>query len=538
MKKTGFMAVVVAALCFAAAANASAQLLLNEVNVNPGGTDGPCEYVELRGTPGAIVENVHFVSLEGDTNKGQATFVITFGVPGPAIGSNGLLVVVGAAPCGSRTYPAGTTVLATSSLDIAAGALQNGSNSFLLISSATAIAPSTDLDTNDDGVLELPAGATVLDSIAWTDGGAGDVLYGAVVTAFGGTIGAATRFPGNNSPNLASAWYAGAMTGTQDALTYSATIRTGNFPENGALTPGAPNVGEAPPDSPVDMNGDGLTDYSVVRAAGGAGSLLTWHTQFNGGSPYSPREWGVSGDQILSGDYDGDGMDDIAVYRPSNGTFYVLHSGPLTMRVDQFGQAGDNPRVVGDYDGDGRDDLALYRPGAQGTWFYKTSQTALFTSVNWGQTGDVPAPGDYDGDGRADFVVRRADGANGRFFKNLSTAGQSDEVFGLATDSVVPGDYDGDGRTDVAVLRTSGGFYVWDFEPSGTAGSTVVSDTWGIPGDVVAQGDYDGDGQTDYTVWRPGAPGIFYTMTVGDRRIFHKEWGVTGDQPVAAYNTF
>ena len=532
MKRAGFGGLAVCFLLALFAINGSGQILLNELGINPGGTDDGCEYVELKGPPGAIVENVHFVSIEGDSgaNEGQATAVITFGVPGPAIGSNGLLVVVSAAGCGTRMYPAGTTVLTTTFLNT--GVLQNTSNSFLLISSTTAIAPNADLDANDDGFLELPAGATILDGVAWTDFGAGDLVYGTVLTSFNGVPGAATRFPNNNSPNLGSAWYAGVLTGTPDATTYSPTIRTGNFPANGALTPGAANVGAPPPDATVDLTGDGKTDYVVVRAAGGAGSQLTWYTQFNGGSPYSPRAWGISGDETLAADYDGDSLDDIAIFRPSNGTFYILLTATQTMRIEQFGQAGDNPHVVGDYDGDGRDDLAVYRPGAQGTWFYKTMPNSLFVAVNWGQSGDVPAPGDYDGDGRADFVVRRADGANGRFWKRLATGAESNEQFGLATDTVIPGDYDGDGKTDVAALRTAGGFFVWDFEPSGTAGSSILSDTWGVPGDVVVQGDYTGDGKTDYGVWRPGSTGVFYVMTVGERAIFTKEWGQTGDVPV------
>lgn len=670
MKRSFYLLIALCCICVLSSLNASAQLI-NELDINPGGTDQPCEYVELRGTPGAIIENVHFVAFEGDAApSGTADFVVTFGSPGPAFGSNGLIVVTGTAACGARTYAPETTRLQTALLDATNG-LENGTISFLLISSATAITPNTDYDTDNNGTLEaLPAGATVLDAVAWTDGDAGDIMYGGVtITAAGGTIGASTRFPTNTTANSAAAWYAGAMTGTNDATTYSPTIRTANFPSDGALTPGATNIGtvggggtgltktftaylsgaqEVPatsstargfgrvtlneaetsinvsvsygsasapltsnviaghihgpaapgvnapvlfdlapaggaafgsvnnatfnitpaqvanlkaglfyfnihtvnntggeirgqigvPRSVVDISGDGRTDYVVVRAAGGAGSQLTWFNAINNGSPFASRDWGVSGDQIIAGDYDGDGIDDETVFRPSTATFYIIQSATLTARIDQFGQTGDNPRIVGDYDGDGRDDLAVYRAGAQSTWYYKTSSVAVFDSVPWGQTGDFPAPGDYDGDGKFDFVVQRPTAGAGVFWKKLSGGSLSNEQFGLASDGVVPGDYDGDGKTDVAVFRTTGGFYVWEFEPSATAGSTIVSDTWGVSGDLTVQGDYDGDGRTDYAVWRSGSPGTFYVMTVGVRNIFTKDWGQTGDTPAARYNTF
>src|SRR5688572_799835 len=293
----------------------NAQILLNELDINPGGADDGCEYVELIGPPGAIVENIYFLSIEGDSgaNEGQVTGVIAFASPGPAIGSNGLLVVVSAVGCAPRAYPAGTTVLTTSFLNT--GVLQNTSNSFLLVSSPTNIAPNTDLDANDDGVLELPAGAVILDSIAWTDNGAGDLIYGPQLIASGITIGAATRFAGDARANNSRAWYAGIRVGAPSDTTYSPTLRTANFPAGGALTPGAPNVGSIMRNAPVDANGDSATDLLVVRPAGGAGSQLTWHTQLSTGGIEATRDWGVSGDQVLMGDYDGDFKDDVTVFR-------------------------------------------------------------------------------------------------------------------------------------------------------------------------------------------------------------------------------
>jgi len=52
-----------------------------------------------------------------------------------------------------------------------------------------------------------------------------------------------------------------------------------------------------------------------------------WITLKWGGGELFNVQWGLSGDIPLVGDYDGDGTDDRCVWRPSNGTFYVLTSG-------------------------------------------------------------------------------------------------------------------------------------------------------------------------------------------------------------------
>ncbi|MEO7672627.1 MAG: VCBS repeat-containing protein [Pyrinomonadaceae bacterium] len=300
-------------------------------------------------------------------------------------------------------------------------------------------------------------------------------------------------------------------------------------------------------DAPVDMNGDGKTDFVVLRnTGGGVNGQVTWRTSFQDGFPTLPTEWGIASDQFIPADFDGDSKDDFAVFRPGTpGRFYIVRSASATLFVQDFGTTGDDSSVVGDYTGDGIDDMALYRaganPGNQSFWFYRSMASSQnFETVAWGVNGDFVAPGDYDGDGKYDFVIQRPDsnGVNGRFFIREADGPQRSELFGLADDLIVPGDYDDDGKTDLAVVTPVAGFLRWNFEPSGTAGSTVVSDTWGqiATGDIVTQGDYDGDGKTEYSVWRPGTPSVFYMMTVGTRLITTRNWGEPNDVPAANYN--
>lgn len=315
----------------------------------------------------------------------------------------------------------------------------------------------------------------------------------------------------------------------------------------------APSV---PTQHVVDFNGDGKSDFAVVRnTGGGPNGQITWFINYAGTATTVAYEWGISSDFFTPVDFDGDNKTDIAIWRPiatglpsGNAYFYILQSGTNTVRIEDFGQSGDDPSVVDDYDGDGKADPAVYRAGAvsgaQSTWFYRGSlnnPAGNVTYVPWGQNGDFPGPGDYDGDGRADFVIQRNNGGGqARFWMLQTTAGFDSVVFGTPTDVIVPGDYDGDGKTDLAVARGSGGQINWFVRPSSTGaingGPTAVFGASAT--DFVTHGDYDGDGKTDFAIWRPSATaGASAFWVLGSTSgAFAIPFGQNGDYPVANYN--
>ncbi len=140
---------------------------------------------------------------------------------------------------------------------------------------------------------------------------------------------------------------------------------------------------------PGDYDGDGRDDLAVYRNG-------TW---FLNQSTAGMRvvNFGAAGDLLVPADYDGDGREDIAVFRPSNGFWYIIrsltNSSSLGIPFEsiKFGQTGDVP-VPGDYDGDGRDDLAVFR---NGTWFLNQS-TSGFSGLQFGVSSDQPVPDAYN----------------------------------------------------------------------------------------------------------------------------------------------
>ncbi len=216
---------------------------------------------------------------------------------------------------------------------------------------------------------------------------------------------------------------------------------------------------------------------------------------------------GTSSDSysINSGDYNGDGSSDIAIFRATSGLWSVRG----ITRI-YFGSTSDQP-VSGDYDGDDTTDIGLFR-ASSGLWAIRGVSRVYF-----GSTSDIPVPGDYNGDGDTDMGIFRP--ASGLWAIRDITRG----YFGSASDRPIPGDYTGNGTADIGLFRASSGLWA-------IRGFTRYY--FGGAGDRPVPGDYNGWGFRHGAIYRPSS-GLWAFHGWETRYYF----GASGDQAVPAnYN--
>lgn len=271
---------------------------------------------------------------------------------------------------------------------------------------------------------------------------------------------------------------------------------------------------------------------SVFATPAHAQSALSAEDNAFRANPYADALDSYFGFRQVVGDFDGDGVDDIAVVELSRatrvriyyGTAFTVGTHPLfpftwaTVETPEF----NNAVVAGDFDDDGDDELALgNRNGADGisegghvtimqrasngTWsVQQTIRQGLSSYVGIDETGDgygyAVATGDFNGDGRDDLAI----GARAEVADAPAPAAGSGAVF------VVYGSPSGLTGTNDRFLTGL------------DAGLPLIEGAGPFQfGTALAAGDFNGDGEDDLAVGAPnvrcggltggvGAVGVFY----------------------------
>ena len=263
---------------------ASGMLRLNEVFVNSPGADNPHEFIELIGTADLGLGGFYVLVLDSDLGPQTGLDDFAVGLGGYRNGASGFTIVTAedqstnenrgdvpgdGAPVDNFGFWVPTTTTRITDAALNGEVIANDSASFVLVYSPLADLPTMgfDFDWDNDGVMELPAGAVIVDSIAINDGGQGDMLYGGTNFQAAFVADSISRLAGNTDRYSTLAWFGGDTKGSDDPLVYE-DGRTVRLPvEGAALTPGEANVNAA--SARVRL-------MSVAPGAGGQSLVLTF----------------------------------------------------------------------------------------------------------------------------------------------------------------------------------------------------------------------------------------------------------------------
>jgi hypothetical protein len=241
-----------------------------------------------------------------------------------------------------------------------------------------------------------------------------------------------------------------------------------------------------------DFDGDGLTDALAVWNDGGANTLTVRRSTGNG---FVTQQWAirdgkwVDSSEWLTGDFNGDGLCDVAVMWNDNGKVSVSvylsdglrfeHPLPWAKRDGGWGDAA--KWVLGDFNGDGLADIAsIWNDAGTNTITVRRSTRGSFKTEQWrlNDGGWVDSTkwvaGDFDGDGRCDIAalwndqgkmtiaVYRSSGLQFAPHKPwaLRDGGWDDSV------KFVSGDFNGDGRADILSIWNNSGINTFTIRKS------------------------------------------------------------------------
>jgi hypothetical protein len=294
--------------------------------------------------------------------------------------------------------------------------------------------------------------------------------------------------------------------------------------------PSSPVAAQTAPASIVagDFNGDGILDLAITNFASNSVTILTG----NGGGTFTLASTPTTGTWpygVAVGDFRGIGKLDLAVANTDsddvtillgngNGTFTPAAASPAT-GVEPYALA------VGDFNGDGFLDLAVTNLNSNNVTILLGNGDGTFTPAAASPaTGSGPiaiAVGDFNGDGKLDLAVTNVN-------QNTVTIllGNGDGTFspvapfpatGSKPYAVAAGDFNGDGKLDLAVVNFgSNSVTILLGNGDGTFTPASSSPATGNGPYAVAVGDFNGDGKLDLAVANENSNTVTVLLGNGD----------------------
>jgi autotransporter-associated beta strand protein len=249
--------------------------------------------------------------------------------------------------------------------------------------------------------------------------------------------------------------------------------------------------------------------------AGMASQNGQWWVATSNGSSLTNQLWAtwnrhVTWVDVVTGDFNGDGLTDIAGRDKQTGNWWVGISNGSGFSTSLW--TNWNPNVtwvdvkVGDFNGDGKSDI-IGRVLQTGQWWVAQSNGSGFTNSPWATWNpmvtwvDVKV-GDFNGDGKADITGRYLQA--GSWWTGISNGSTlSTSMWAVWNPNVTwvdvnVGDFDGDGKSDITGRYLQAGSW-WTAHSTGSSFTTSLWGMWnpGVTWADVKVGDFNGDGKDD-----------------------------------------
>ncbi|MHC5023565.1 MAG: lamin tail domain-containing protein [Planctomycetota bacterium] len=219
----------------AASAHAGTTIRINEIRIDQSGTDND-EYFELRGPASSPLTGLTYIVI-GDGAGGSGVVEAVIDLSTLSLAPDGLFLAV----------ESSSSLVGVADLVLAAGGLnfENSDNVTHLLVSDFSGATSDDLDTNDDGVLDVMPWSAIIDCVALLETvGSGDLVYCATQVGPDGNFVPAQVYRCDDTT-----WVIGRF----DPFPHAAETPAGENPVCGPADPcGDPQAGDcfAPNDTP------------------------------------------------------------------------------------------------------------------------------------------------------------------------------------------------------------------------------------------------------------------------------------------------
>ena len=256
---------------------------------------------------------------------------------------------------------------------------------------------------------------------------------------------------------------------------------------------------------PIDLNGDGKTDYIIRQPTGAYTAVL-----MDGSTTLSSAALGAAGGDLTilqTGDFDGDGKTDLIVENPDTSVEVWLMDGTSVKASATLMPAGRGWVVshIGDFNGDGKTDLVWTNvlDGSVGVWLMDGIAQLQRATMLVPHSGYSPiGVGDFDHDGKSDILWRNVDGTTSIWLMDGLTIREKGPIMAANTTwrAVKLGDFDGDGYTDILwqnLVDGSVSMWLMNGRTIREKGNVMPAGGWS----PLLVGNFDADGKNDI-LWR------------------------------------